>query len=100
MENPTQVPSDDPSLKTENRISHKRLTYRRQKPTRLESLSILKPMNLPLGLWLDPPFLYSWPINTAHPEPSTDSPVSCYGCISQTAIPLLFPNKLDLSLVI
>ena len=63
MENLTCVPSEEQYLRTARLISIKRLIYRRLRLISLpknicqESLPILKPMNLLLGLWLDFPTL-------------------------------------------
>lgn len=40
--------------------------------------------------------LHSLPVNTARPKASSDLPVTCYSLRFQTAIPLLFLNKVIL----
>ena len=84
MENFMHAPSEEWNLRNERKISHKCQIIRRLSliswPMTIYqvSLPILKSMNLLLGLWLDSPCLYSLPINTTCPKPSTKLPVTWY----------------------
>lgn len=103
MKNVMHTPSEEWNSRTEKLISWKRLPYRRLKTTSWpmnicqQSLPILKPMNILLGLWLGCPFfaLLDCVYRQTAPNPQRTLLQLATACISQISIPLRLPNKLN-----